>query len=70
MPQFLDALESAIKKELITNEQLDKIKDARDKEYRHLNRRLYGYNRRQVTDQQMIKNIQEQERTRNNLFDP
>jgi len=39
-------LETAIKKELLTNEQLDKIKDARDKEFRHLNRRLYGYNRR------------------------
>ena len=46
MPQFLEAIELAIKKDLITHEQLDKIKEARDKEFRHLNRRLYGYNKR------------------------
>lgn len=40
MPQFIEALELAIKHEQMTHEQLDKIKEARDKEYRHLNRRL------------------------------
>ena len=46
------------------------IKEARDKEYRHLNRRLHGYNRRQATDVQMIRNIQDQEKKANNLLEP
>jgi hypothetical protein len=70
MPQFVEALELAISKELLTHDQLDQIKEARDKEYRHLNRRLTGYNRRQATDVQMIKKIQEEEKKSNDLLIP
>ena len=65
LPKFLDILSAAINKKNKTIEDLDKLKKARDAEFRILNRKVQKFNSKQEVSQYMIREIQKREKSEN-----